>query len=210
MFCLSRLSGGVSILILRRYPSAVNMTEEEPTPADVDTDQDVISRILAGEREAFATLIGRYSDPLYRHALGMTGSPDVAEDILQTSFIKAYHHLGEVRGRFDAWLFRIVANGCKDWLKNIRRTHLSYDEDDQPSSFASPDEDLDRTEMRTDLDSALAQLAPSLREAFIMKHVEGRSYEEMADLLGTTVGALKMRVHRAREALQTLLEEKYA
>ncbi|MDQ8161241.1 MAG: RNA polymerase sigma factor [Gemmatimonadota bacterium] len=186
------------------------MTEQEPTPADVDTDQDVISRILAGEREAFATLIGRYSDPLYRHALGMTGSPDVAEDILQTSFIKAYHHLGEVRGRFDAWLFRIVANGCKDWLKNIRRTHLSYDEDDQPSSFASPDEDLDRTEMRTDLDSALAQLAPSLREAFIMKHVEGRSYEEMADLLGTTVGALKMRVHRAREALQTLLEEKYA
>lgn len=210
MFCLSRLAGGVSILIRRRYPSAVNMTEEEPTPADVDTDQDVISRVLAGDRDAFAMLIGRYSDPLYRHALGMTGSPDVAEDILQTSFIKAYHHLGEVRGRFDAWLFRIVANGCKDWLKNIRRTHLSYDEDDQPSSFASPDEDLDRTEMRTDLDSALAQLAPSLREAFIMKHVEGRSYEEMADLLGTTVGALKMRVHRAREALQTLLEEKYA
>ncbi len=185
------------------------MTEEEPTPADVDTDQDVISRILAGERDSFAMLIGRYSDPLYRHALGMTGSPDVAEDILQTSFIKAYHHLGEVRGRFDAWLFRIVANGCKDWLKNIRRTHLSYDEDDQPSTFASPDEDLDRTELRRDLDSALAQLAPSLREAFIMKHVEGRSYEEMADLLGTTVGALKMRVHRAREALQTLLEEKY-
>ena len=139
----------------------------------------------------------------------MTGSPDVAEDILQTSFIKAYHHLGEVRGRFDAWLFRIVANGCKDWLKNIRRMHLSYDEDDQPSTFASPDEDLDRTELRQDLDSALAQLAPSLREAFIMKHVEGRSYEEMADLLGATVGALKMRVHRAREALQTLLEEKY-
>jgi len=56
----------------------------------------------------------------------------------------------------------------------------------------------------------LAALAPSLREAFIMKHVEGRSYEEMAELLDTTVGALKMRVHRAREALQHLLEEKYA
>lgn len=186
------------------------MTEEQPTPADVDTDQDVIARILAGDRDAFAMLIGRYSDPLYRHALGMTGSPDVAEDVLQASFIKAFHHLGEVRGRFDAWLFRIVANGCKDWLKNIRRSHLSYDEDDQPSSYASPDEDLVRTEMRTDLDSALSQLAPSLREAFTMKHVEGRSYEEMADLLGSTVGALKMRVHRAREALQTLLEEKYS
>ncbi|MEI6741299.1 MAG: sigma-70 family RNA polymerase sigma factor [Gemmatimonadaceae bacterium] len=177
---------------------------------EIDSDQDVITRVISGDRNAFAALIGRYSDPLYRHALGMTGSPDVAEDILQTSFIKAYHHIGEVRGRFDAWLFRIVANGCKDWLKNIRRTHLSYDEDDQPSGYATPDEDLDRTELRQDLDGALAQLAPSLREAFIMKHVEGRSYEEMADLLGTTVGALKMRVHRAREALHALLEEKYA
>lgn len=204
------LSEGLSRPLVRRYPSAVKMTEEASQLAEIDSDQDVISRVSAGDRDAFAMLIGRYSDPLYRHALGMTGSPDVAEDILQTSFIKAYQHLNEVRGRFDAWLFRIVANGCKDWLKNIRRSHLSYDEDDQPSGYASPDEDLDRTELRNDLDTALAKLAPSLREAFIMKHVEGRSYEEMADLLGTTVGALKMRVHRAREALQALLEEKYA
>ncbi len=202
---------GVSSPSVWRYPSAVKMTEDTTAQlTEVDSDQDVITRVMAGDRDSFAMLIGRYSDPLYRHALGMTGSPDVAEDILQTSFIKAYHHLGEVRGRFDAWLFRIVANGCKDWLKNIRRTHLSYDEDDQPSGYASPEDELDRTELRSDLDSALAQLAPSLREAFIMKHVEGRSYEEMADLLGTTVGALKMRVHRAREALQALLEEKYA
>ncbi|MEP6835059.1 MAG: RNA polymerase sigma factor [Gemmatimonas sp.] len=194
-----------------RFESAATVPEPVALPvAEVDSDQDIIARVMAGDRDGFATLINRYSDPLYRHALGMTGSPDVAEDILQTSFIKAYHHLGEVRGRFDAWLFRIVANGCKDWLKNIRRTHLSYEEDDQPSGYATPEEDLDRTELRTDLDYALCQLAPSLREAFIMKHVEGRSYEEMADLLATTVGALKMRVHRAREALQALLEEKYA
>ena len=191
------------------YRCAVTNPQAAATP-ETDSDQDIIARVIAGDRDAFAVLIGRYSDPLYRHALGMTGSPDVAEDILQTSFIKAYHHLGEVRGRFDAWLFRIVANGCKDWLKNIRRTHLSYEEDDQPSNYSTPDEDLDRSELRSDLDRALAELAPSLREAFIMKHVEGRSYEEMADLLGTTVGALKMRVHRAREALQALLEEKYA
>lgn len=201
---------GVSLSLLRRYPSAVKMTETATQLAEVDSDQEVIARVIAGDRDAFAALIQRYSDPLYRHALGMTGSPDVAEDILQTSFIKAFSHLGEVRGRFDAWLFRIVANGCKDWLKNIRRSHVSYEEDDQPSGYSTPDEDLDRTELRMDLDEALAQLAPSLREAFVMKHVEGRSYEEMADLLGTTVGALKMRVHRARESLQTLLQEKYA
>ncbi len=195
----------------KRYTSGVNTTVTTPQTVDSqEADHEVIARVLQGDRNSFGLLLRRYSDALYRHALGMTGSPDVAEDILQASFIKAYQHLGEVHGRFDAWIFRIVANGCKDWLKNIRRTHLSYDEDDQPSSFATPDEDLDRTELRSDLDRALASLAPSLREAFVMKHVEGRAYEEMAVLLGTTVGALKMRVHRAREALQILLEDKYA
>lgn len=195
----------------RHYSTVVKTTESEPrVAAEPDSDQLIIQRVLGGNRDAFRLLIVRYSDPLYRHALCMTGSPDVAEDILQLSFIKAYQHLAEVRGRFDAWVFRIVANGCKDWLKNIRRSHLSYDEDDQPSAYATPDEELDRSELRTDLDGALAALPASLREAFIMKHVEGRSYEEMADLLGTTVGALKMRVHRAREALQALLEEKYS
>lgn len=201
---------GLSRARRARYAYTVKMTVPLSQSDQLDTDQEIIARVLSGSSDAFSLLISRYSDPLYRHALGMTGSPDVAEDILQMSFIKAFHHLSEVRGRFDAWVFRIVANGCKDWLKNIRRSHLSYDEDDQPSTYSTPDEELDRTELRLDLDQALAQLAPSLREAFIMKHVEGRSYEEMADLLGTTVGALKMRVHRAREALQALLEEKYA
>src|SRR5688500_3428858 len=194
----------------QRYTSAVDQTAVETQPQFEDPDAAIIARVLDGSKDAFAILIARYSDPLYRHALGMTGSPDVAEDILQTSCIKAFQHLGEVRGRFDAWVFRIVANACKDWLKNIRRTHLSYDEDDQPSSLTTSDEEMDRSELRGDLEGALAALAPSLREALVMKHVEGRSYEEMAVLLETTVGALKMRVHRAREALQALLEGKYA
>src|SRR5690349_1671139 len=175
-----------------RYSIVVRTTEPEQLVDQEDSDQRIIQRVLAGNRDDFTLLITRYSDPLYRHALGMTGSPDVAEDILQMSFIKAYQHLAEVRGRFDAWVFRIVANGCKDWLKNIRRTHLSYDEDDQPSGYSTPDEELDRTALRSDLDTALMTPAPSLREAFVMKHVDGRSYEQMADLSGTTVGALKM------------------
>ena len=106
-----------------RFERVAPVSEPVAVPvAAVDSDQDIIARVMAGDRDGFAILINRYSDPLYRHALGMTGSPDVAEDILQTSFIKAYHHLGEVRGRFDAWLFRIVANGCKDW--QIGRAHV--------------------------------------------------------------------------------------
>lgn len=200
---------GLSSTRVTSYTSVVKLTQPSPQHEQADADQALIDRVLAGERNAFGILIQRYSDPLYRHAVGMTGSPDVAEDILQVSFIKAYNHLGEVRGRFDAWVFRIVANGCKDWLKNIRRSHLSYEEDDQPSGYETPEEELDRGELRSDLDRALSALPASLREAFVMKHVEGRSYEEMAALLDTTVGALKMRVHRAREALQALLEERY-
>ncbi len=207
---VARTVRGLSHERRTHYTNTVKNTVPATQVDQVEQDQLIIRSVLDGNRDMFALLVARYSDPLYRHALSMTGSPDVAEDILQLSFIKAYQHLAEVRGRFDAWVFRIVANGCKDWLKNIRRTHQSYDEDDQPSAFANPDEELDRTELRGDLDSALAELAPSLREAFIMKHVEGRSYEEMADYLGTTVGALKMRVHRAREALQNMLQEKYA
>lgn len=195
---------------MRGYTSVVATFAPSPPESEGDADQAIIDRVLAGERDAFGILVNRYSDPLYRHAVGMTGSPDDAADILQNSFIKAFQHLGEVRGRFDAWLFRIVANGCKDWLKNIRRTHLSYEEDDQPSGYETPEEELDRGELRGNLDRALAALPASLREAFVMKHVEGRSYEDMAVLLETTVGALKMRVHRAREALQRLLEERAA
>src|SRR5207237_1175629 len=79
----------------------------------------------------------------------------VAEDILQASFIKAYQHLSEVRGRFDAWVFRIVANSCKDWLKNIRRTHLSYDEHDQPSSYSTAEDEMDRNELQTDPETSV-------------------------------------------------------
>ena len=130
------------------YASAVKTTVPASPIDQLEADQEIITKVLAGDRNAFGVLIQRYSDPLYRHALGMTGSPDVAEDILQMSFIKAFQHLSEVRGRFDAWVFRIVANGCKDWLKNIRRTHVSYEEDDQPTSYATPEEEIGRASCR--------------------------------------------------------------
>src|SRR5690606_15992027 len=86
------------------YSGAVKSTVPASMVEPLEADQEIITKVLAGNRDAFGVLIQRYSDPLFRHALGMTGSPDVAEDILQMSFIKAYQHLGEVRGRFDAWV----------------------------------------------------------------------------------------------------------
>ncbi|NIP78394.1 MAG: sigma-70 family RNA polymerase sigma factor, partial [Gemmatimonadetes bacterium] len=103
--------------------------------------------------------------------------------------------------------FRIVANRCKDYLKNVRRKDVDLDAAGPVAGPQDPEDDLERSELRDRLGRALEHLPPDQRQAFVMKHEEGRSYEEMAELLEASVGALKMRVHRARENLMELLEE---
>lgn len=173
-------------------------------------DRVVVERVLAGDRDAYRLLVRRYQDVLFRHALRMTGERDVAEDLVQASFVKAYTSISHCRDqdRFGAWVFRILVNACKDHLKSRRRRDVSLDDDIvQPISPTNPQSELERTETRRLLERALAKLPDSLREAFVLKHVEGRSYEEIAELMETSIPALKMRVHRARELLKQLLAE---
>lgn len=177
---------------------------------DARGDREVVELVLAGHRESYRLLVRRYQDMLFRHALRMTGEADVAADLVQASLIKAYTSIGRCRDRdrFGAWLFRILANACKDHLKSRRRKDVRLDDlTVQPDVFTTPDRDLERTETRNRLDAALEKLPASLREAFVLKHVEGMPYEEIAEIMKTTVPALKMRVHRAREMLKDLLTE---
>ena len=188
---------------MRRSEEAVR-DEQEPS------DRDVVERVLAGDRDAYRTLVRRYQDMLYRHALHMSGESDVAADLVQASFVKAYTSLGfcRDRDRFGAWLFRILVNACKDHLKSRRRRDVSLDDDTvHPAAASDPLSDLERTEARAQMRTALAKLPDSLRAAFVLKHVEGMSYEEIAAIMKTSVPALKMRVHRAREMLKQLLTE---
>jgi RNA polymerase sigma-70 factor (ECF subfamily) len=145
---------------------------------------------------------------LFGHAMRMVGRGDVAADLVQASLIKAFTSLDRCRNpdRFGAWAYRIVSNRCKDYLKNVRRNDVALEDAPPASGSLDPDDDLERSELRSRLDRALDALPEDQREAFVMKHEEGRSYSEMADLLDMSVGALKMRVHRARETLQELLE----
>lgn len=178
--------------------------------ADQLPDREVVARVAAGDREAFRLLVRRYQDMLFRHALRMTGEHDVAVDLVQAAFVKAYSNLARCRDpeRFGAWLYRILANACKDHLKSKRRKDVSIEDQTHLADLGvSPAADLERAQLRTQLNRAVSALPHSLREAFILKHVEGRSYEEMAELLETSVPALKMRVHRAREALKENLEQ---
>lgn len=184
---------------------------EARQPAAEWTDARVVALVRAGDRDAYRILVRRYQDVLYRHALRMTGSPDVAADLTQAALVKAYTHLRRCRDpeRFGAWLFRILANGCKDYLKSRRRQDVSLDEGLplRAGAGADPLANLERAELARLLERALGRLPEPQREAFLLKHVEGRSYEEIAELVGVSVPALKMRVHRAREMLKAILEK---
>jgi RNA polymerase sigma-70 factor (ECF subfamily) len=175
------------------------------------TDEELIARVLAGEREHFSLLVRRYQEPMFRHALGMLGDADAAADLVQDSFVKGFTHLDTCQdpSRFAAWMFRIVRNRCMDHLKNRRQQSVPL-EDDAASAPAADDPaaTLERTEMGREVRQALEALPEAQREAFLLKHVEGRSYEEMAEMLDASVSALKMRVMRAREALQALLRDR--
>lgn len=172
------------------------------------TDAELVARVLAGEQDLYAALVGRYQEMLYRHALGMVSQADAAADLVQDSFVKAYTSLRHCDdpARFGAWIFRILRNRCLDYLKDRRRQTVPLDQEAVIApSRENPETDLDRAELRRAVSSALDTLPEAQREAFLLKHVDGRSYEEMAELLGASISALKMRVMRAREALQLLL-----
>ncbi len=177
-------------------------------PADGPTDAELVGRVRGGDEDAYRLLVRRYQDVLFRHALRMTSSQDVAADIVQGSFIKAYRQIDRCEpARFGGWIYRIVTNRAKDHLKSRRRRDVSLDDAPIQSGDDDPGDDLERSELRDRIEAALATLPDEQREAFVFKHVEGRAYEELSDMLGVSVPALKMRVHRAREALRDLLEE---
>jgi RNA polymerase sigma-70 factor (ECF subfamily) len=134
----------------------------------------------------------------------LDGDRDDAADALQEAFIRAYDSLASCRdpGRFKAWLFRIVSNQCHN-VRKRRRGHLSLDRGSEPAAKA----DSECTEIAEVLELAMKTLTEEQREAFVLKHVDGRSYAEIAELLGVGEDALKMRVYRARDELKKRIEE---
>ncbi|CAN5679887.1 sigma-70 family RNA polymerase sigma factor [soil metagenome] len=179
-------------------------------PVDTLSDAQLIECILNGDRDLYSVIVGRYQEMLYRFAFGMVQDSDTAADLVQDSFVKAYTSLSRCRDRhrFSAWIFRIVRNRCTDYLRGPSRKQVGL-EVDSPylSAQGGPEDDFQRDEVRIAVDRALAALPDAQREAFLLKHVEDLSYEEMADLVGVGVSALKMRVMRAREALQNALRD---
>jgi RNA polymerase sigma-70 factor (ECF subfamily) len=173
------------------------------------SDAALVRRVLAGEVEAYAGLVARYRDRLARYATHSLGNRADAEDAVQETFVRAYRALDrcEAPERFGAWLFQILVNRCR--TIGGERTRRERVVTANPGAVDAADA-ADFGERQAWADAirwALAQLGPEQREAFLLKHVEELSYEEMAEMTGEGMSALKMRVKRACETLRGLLAE---
>lgn len=174
------------------------------------TDAELVRRVLSGARDDYGVLVERYETRLHRHALGMVRDPEAAADLVQDAFVRGYTRLAACHepAHFGTWLFTILRNRCTDHLREHRRRDVPLAPDaPYASPRGGPVEALDEAETRRLVSRALETLPEPQREAFLLKHVEGLSYEEMAELLGAGVSALKMRVARAREGIRDALVE---
>ncbi|MGH7470806.1 MAG: RNA polymerase sigma factor [Longimicrobiales bacterium] len=178
------------------------------TRLDAGRDASIIAAVLGGNVDAFAQLVARYRDAYTRYAVRVLGSKDDADDALQSAFVRAYRKLDRCRDpqRFGAWLYQIVINECRTLsARRDRREQRLVRAEDQVDATT---EIADAT-VRHEVQRALDQLDARQREAFVLKHVEELSYDEMVELTGVGESALKMRVQRACERLRHLLEGVY-
>jgi RNA polymerase sigma-70 factor (ECF subfamily) len=173
------------------------------------SDGALVRACVAGERSAYGELVRRHQDRLHRRARALVDDPDTAADMVQEGLVRGYTRLEGCQDpdRFGGWVSTIVRNLCLDHIRSPRSGQ--QDIDDLPlaeSVGGGPEERLEAADARQAIEAALRMLPPLLREAFVLKHVEGLSYGEMAEETGGSESALKMRVKRAREALQEALE----
>jgi RNA polymerase sigma-70 factor, ECF subfamily len=171
----------------------------------------------AGHPDAFAALVRRFRPRIYALALHLSGSAADADDIAQEAFVQAYRQLDRFEGRsqFFTWLYRITVNRALDVQR--RRRHAGVPLDDvrvevalQVDAPRDPRLALELRQTYVALLEALDALSPSLKSAVVLTALQGLSYREAAVVLGTTEGAIAVRIHDARKRLQRALESVHA
>jgi RNA polymerase sigma-70 factor (ECF subfamily) len=171
------------------------------------SDGDVVRAVLGGDVAQYAILVRRYQDRYARFATRMLGSVDAAEDAVQDAFVRAFEQLDRCRepDKFVGWFFLILRNRC---LAEQRSRKAVVPLESEMGRQSAPDRTDRRTEVedeRRALNNAIAALTPEQREVFVLRHIEGWSYEAIAQHTGASVAALKMRMHRAYDRLRELL-----
>ncbi len=173
-----------------------------------EADGEIVRAVLAGDRERYAKLVERYRDRYARYAARMLGSADAAEDALQDAFVRAYDQLGQCKDpdKFVGWFFLILRNRCFAERRR-NRTSVPLEAAETVAAADRTDGGTETAERRRALQLALMELTPDQREVFVLKHIEGLSYGQIAERLSTSVPSLKMRMHRAYDRLRAQLRE---
>ncbi len=180
------------------------------------TDERLVLLAKDGDLEAFNSLVDRYQSAVYTLCLRFLGNPEAAEDATQEAFLSAYRALDRFNGgSFRSWLLRIAANESKDELRRRKRKDATaslnemFDREEGPVEIADPgegvEEAIERGEFGQDLEALLAQLPLEQRQAVLLVDVYDFQYEEVAQLVGASVGTIKSRIHRGRERLRKLI-----
>jgi|SRR5579859_2554011 len=180
-------------------------------------DAAVVAQVLAGDREAYRALVDRHSRNIFRVAFRVVHNDEDSEEIVQETFLRAYRNLAgfEQRANFSTWLYRIALNCALD-MKKKRRHETGFvpiAEDPDPetnevqvaATGASPERLAYSQRLRATVQSAMLELSDMERVAFTMRHIDGCSIDEIAEVLGVNGNAAKNRVYHAVKKIRTAL-----
>ena len=187
------------------------------------TDQEVVAQAKAGREAAYRELIRRYERPVFSLIYRMVRDREAAEDLAQETFIKTLNAIGTYRPefKFSSWIFKIANNAAIDHLRKRGLDTLSIDgapDAVTPDAIEattlqvsdrgeSPLQELEARELGGAIEAAIARLRPEYRSCILLRHVDGRPYEEIAEMLDLPLGTVKTYIHRARHELRDLLAE---
>lgn len=183
-----------------------------------EADNLLIERMRQGDARAFEMLVVKYQRRIHRLIARMVRDVDLVEDIAQETFIRAYRALPQFRGEaaFYTWLYRIAVNTAKKALAELQRDPVvteaalaGADSDDDETSrvenvltdASTPEAELASREIARTVNAAIDQLPEDLRQAILLREVEGLSYEEIATAMSCPIGTVRSRIFRAREAI---------
>jgi RNA polymerase sigma-70 factor (ECF subfamily) len=179
------------------------------------SDQALVQRVQHGDQQAFALLVAKYQRRIFRLISRFVADPATAEDIAQETFLRAYRAIGQFRGdsQFYTWLYRIAVNTAKRSALSGARSPVfpenakspdngeTFSRQEPQSNMDTPEAVMASRELVCAVNSAMEDLPEELRDAIVLREIEGLSYEEISQLLGCPVGTVRSRIFRAREAI---------
>ncbi|HET7275252.1 MAG TPA: sigma-70 family RNA polymerase sigma factor [Longimicrobiaceae bacterium] len=184
-------------------------------------DQDLVTVARSGSEAAYRELLDRYQRPVFSLVYRMVRDRELAEDIAQETFVKVFNSIDryDPKYKFSSWIFKIASNLSIDNLRkrgpemvSLEGSRNARTADEMESTRITvesrgenPEEFLEAKELGTEIEAAIGSLRPDYRTAVILRHVEGRPYEEIAEIMGVPLGTVKTYIHRARSELRETL-----